>query len=105
MITSHESVFEIESYLSQDLATRHSASDFLEIVERTDANSVVISFHNVQSITRSFADEYQKRKRKSRLVIVESDVPSNVQKMFDIVGSPNAKSSIVDFHKLKIGLL
>lgn len=105
MHTSREVEFDIKACLSEDLSTRNRTSHFFEMMESSNATSVVVNFAHVKSITRSFADEYMKRKRASKLNIQESNVPSNVQKMFEIVGAPADKKMVVNIAKLKIETL
>jgi hypothetical protein len=105
MHTSSEVEFEIKDCLSEDLSTRNRASHFFETMELSNATSVVVNFAQVQSITRSFADEYMKRKKVSKLTIHERNVPSNVQKMFEIVSAPSDKKRVVNIAQLKIGML
>ncbi|MCE5295847.1 MAG: hypothetical protein LLG16_01935 [Euryarchaeota archaeon] len=97
--------FDIKDCLSEDLATRNRASQFFEMLESSDSRSIVVNFTQVQSISRSFADEYLKRKKASHLTIHERNVPNNVQKMFEIVKSPAEKKTVVDISRLKIGML
>lgn len=102
MHTNNEVEFEIGSYLSEDLATRNRACQFFEILESTKFDSVVVDFAHVQSITRSFADEYMKRKKTSKMSIHERNVPNNVQKMFEIVSAPADKKMVVNITQLEM---
>jgi len=101
----NEVEFVIRNHLSEDLATRNRASQFFELMESSRADRVVVNFEMVQSISRSFADEYVKRKRAFRVAVSEKNVPINIQKMFEIVSAPVEKKQIINFDKLKIGLL
>ncbi|NLT36709.1 MAG: hypothetical protein GXX95_00915 [Methanomassiliicoccus sp.] len=105
MSISKEKEFEIRAYLSEDLATRNRAIQFFDIIESTDAENIVVNFANTLSISRSFADEYAKRKRAFKAPIREINVPTNIQKMFDVVNSPAKKKQVVNTEKLKIMML
>lgn len=95
----------IKDQISEDLTTRNRASQFFEMVEASSFDRVVVNFDQVRSISRSFADEYVRRKMMSRVTVIEKNVPMNVKKMFDIVSSPVEKRQIIDLEKLRIGLL
>ena len=101
----NEVEFIIRDHLSEDLATRNRASQFFELMESSRADMIVVNFEKVQSISRSFADEYVKRKKASMMAVCEKNVPINIQKMLEIVSAPVEKKQIVNFEKLKIGLL
>jgi hypothetical protein len=105
MHTSSEVEFDIKACLSEDLSTRNRTAHFFEMMGSSDATSVVVNFAQVKSITRSFADEYVKRKRASKLNIQESNVPNNVQKMFEIVSAPADKKRVVNIANLRIDML
>lgn len=72
----------IAAEVSPDLALRNTASGFIDQLESRPEYEVVVDFSNVRSISRSFAHEYQTRKIRSRKVITETNVPTNVSKMF-----------------------
>jgi len=105
MSSKGEVEFEIKTYLSEGLATRSGASHFFEILESSSAGVIIVDFAHVESIARSFADEYMRRKKAPKLAIKERNVPNNIQKMFDIVSAPADKKMVVDIPQLKIGIL
>jgi len=101
----NEMEFDIGDHLSEDLATRNGASRFFEFIESSRADMVVINFEKVQSITRSFADEYIKCKRASSMTIREENVPTNVRKMLEIVSASVEKKQVVNIEELNISPL
>jgi len=88
---------EIAEVLSPRLGFRDSAKDFFHMINQLPADTVEIDFTDVKFMSRSFAHEYIQEKKKSRKIILESNVSENVYAMFQAV-----KKSIRDPHKLKI---
>lgn len=85
----------IKDSVSEDLALRANARSFFERVEELSEDEVVLDFKDVKTITRSFAHEYLKRKDDSKKEISEVNVPSEVKKMFEVVGKAS-KPKFVD---------
>ena len=75
----------IAETLSPNLGLRFQADRFMDSVESPQDPIVIISFREVESISRSFAHQYLLRKKKSRKKIIEQDIPPHIKKMFDIV--------------------
>lgn len=74
------------------LMLRSTVGSFLEQVERLEANHVIIDFSEVQFMSRTFADEYLTLKAASKKQIEETHVPSEVQRMFDVVSRQRAST-------------
>lgn len=72
----------IASAISQDLALRDIAGGFFNDLERRREDRIVVDFSGVKTISRSFAHEYQTRKKCSSKAVIEVNVPDNVGKMF-----------------------
>lgn len=85
----------IKDALSADLALRNRADSFFDDIEKMRASEIVIDFSEVRSISRSFAHEYQLRKKASDKKITEVHIPRHVLSMFNIVNSANVKSQVV----------
>lgn len=75
----------ISKEVASDLALRDNAIQFFDKVNKDESKNVTIDFSNVNTITLSFADEYLKRKKRSKKEITEENVPLNILKMFEIV--------------------
>ncbi len=87
--------------ISVDLALRNSADILFEKISKSKAKIVIIDFKDVQSITRSFAHQYSLNKRTTAKTIEEIDMPSNVEKMMEIVSEHKERRSLFDTHDLK----
>ena len=90
-ILEDEKMLCIVDNISQHLAFRDSADDFFSYTSRLEESDVIIDFSGVESITRSFAHQYLKNKKKVKKQIVEKNMPSNVMHMFELVKSQSSK--------------
>lgn len=84
MVTSIE--IRLKERVGLNLVLRDTASSLFDTIDSSLERSFVIDFIEVESISLTFADEYTKRKGSSKKRIVERNIPSNISKMFDIVG-------------------
>ncbi len=91
----------IKEEVSEDLALRDSARKFFNKIEALPTKEVVVDFKNVRSISRSFAHEYLSQKQKLEKVIVEINIPPNVQKMFKVVEEPKERVEILSLKSIK----
>lgn len=78
------------------------ASSFFDKIEKSQAKQIVIDFKGIKSISRSFAQEYQSRKAKSKKNITEANIPENVEKMFEIVNEQESRTPIIDLKSVKV---
>ncbi|MGI0014661.1 MAG: hypothetical protein ACREBU_14660 [Nitrososphaera sp.] len=88
-----ENVIRIKEVVSADLALRSRADAFFDAVDKLHSHELVIDFSDVRSISRSFAHQYQARKKMSKKKIREIHVPSLVAKMFEVVVTAGKKRS------------
>jgi len=95
----------ISEVLSQDLALRQNAAALFDYLESLPEDMILINFSDVRTITRSFAQEYESRKAKSRKTIIEINVPMNVKRMFDIIKKAPEKRKLLDIKKGKMIML
>ncbi len=103
MNTQNETItIRIDRTVSPDLALRCTAKEFCEKLETMESSAITIDFRDVKSITRSFAQEYLKYKRKSRKNIEEMNVPDNVVKMFKAIRNTRSRKQIVDMDSLSV---
>lgn len=91
-----QNVISIKEAVSADLALRSRADAFFDSLERLDSSDIVIDFSEVRSISRSFAHQYQARKKMSKKKFRERRVPSSVAKMFQVVVTAAKERSRVD---------
>src|SRR3989338_601448 len=86
----------IKEKVSENLALRDLASSFFDKIEKNEIRQVIIDFKGIKSISRSFAQEYLYRKANSRKNITETNIPENVEKMFEIINEPEKRTQIID---------
>jgi hypothetical protein len=89
-----ETIIRIREAVSADLALRRKADNFFDAIEKVPSTTVVIDFSGVKSISRSFAHQYQIRKRSSKKKVSETSLPPFVTKMFDVVIAAKKPSRI-----------
>jgi hypothetical protein len=89
-----DAVVLVVELLSSDLALRSNAEKLFSNIENRDADTVTVNFDNVTSITRSFAHEYITQRKKSDKTIIEINIPSNIEKMFQVVMHPERHRNI-----------
>lgn len=77
----------IDQVIDRNLGLRLSATDLFDELNNTPEKNIIINFHNVEFISRSFAHEYVKQKMKTNKNIIEKDVPEDVGQMLTIVKS------------------
>jgi hypothetical protein len=82
---TNEIKLSLREQISSDLAFRDSADDLFNHINDIDASKIVVDFSGVESITRSFAHQYIMNKVKSDKQIVECDIPSEIEPMFELV--------------------
>lgn len=101
MPMSSKTVVSIRKALSSELAFRVLADRFFDYVEALDAKEIVIDFSGIKSISRSFAHQYILRKRKTQKKIAESNMPENVERMFEIVRQPKTETIFTEIEEVK----
>ena len=89
VMTLLEKTIEIRTMISSDLAFRNNANTFFDEVNNIPFEKIYIDFSGIKSISRSFAHEYSIRKKNSKKLINEINMPENIEKMFRIVNSIN----------------
>lgn len=102
MVNMKATVVRIAEVLSPDLALRQTADLFFNQLESKKALSLTIDFKGVRSISRSFAQQYLERKKRTTKSIDEVNVPVNVRKMFEVVQEAARRPQLVNLHALKV---
>lgn len=100
MSTSYKIIMIYEK-VSKDLALRDIADALFDDIESLTESEAVIDFSEVTSITRSFAHQYSLRKKYSKKIISEINMPTNIQKMFDIVENKYKKTKLIEIGSVK----
>ena len=93
---------QLNKEFSKDLALRFTADILFDRIESLPARKIIIDFVNIESISRSFAQEYLSRKRQTTKCIEEINIPLNVEKMLDIVSIPKESIRFPSFQNMKI---
>ncbi len=77
---------QLTKFISKNLIFRDSANELFNYINNFDAPEIIIDFHKIQSITRSFAQQYLINKEKSNKIITNINIASNIKNMFDLIG-------------------
>lgn len=86
----------ISKRVNRNLGMRSSAKSFFKELNNTFKKEIIISFENVEFMSRSFAQEYIQQKKRSNKSINEIKLPEDVEKMFKVViNSSKPKSHIL----------
>ena len=89
-------VISIKEEVASDLALRNTAQSLFDKVSKIEETNIEIDFSNINSISRSFAHEYIIQRQKSSKQVSESNVPENVEKMFQIVKNSSTKEKLLN---------
>jgi hypothetical protein len=68
-----------------NIFTRNTISSFIDKVEKSKENELVLDFKEIDFISRSCADEYIKRKKESKKIFIEANMSKDVCSMFKLV--------------------
>lgn len=85
MLQRYKSVVSLKNMLSSDLALRESVNILFDKIETLNCKKIEVDFREIRSITRSFAHQYVIRKKQSKKMIINKNVPLTIKKMFDVV--------------------
>ena len=77
-----------EELHSKDLLLRDWAVDFLSLLHKLNAKEYLLDFRDVLSMSRSFANEYSKRKSEFNSRILEKNMNPALQQLIRIASSP-----------------
>ena len=91
----------IAKEIGSNLITRNSMKTLFEKIARMKAKKVCVDFTDTSFISRSSADEYTKLKKASSKTICEKNMPSNLEKMFEVASLPKEDMEF-NFRKLTV---
>lgn len=91
-----ERIIRIIEEASSDLVLRDIADFIFDKLEIMPDQKIQIDFSNILSISRSFAHQYTLRKRKSKKIITEINIPENIEKMLRVVDPYSNRAKILD---------
>ena len=92
----------IKDIISKDLALRDTAQSFFQSLEKNHEREITVDFSEISSISRSFAHEYTLQKEKSSKKIIETNMPENIKKMFDIVKNVTSRTKLIDVDSVPV---
>ncbi|MEI6796460.1 MAG: DUF4325 domain-containing protein [Methanomassiliicoccales archaeon] len=93
---------DISSILSPDLAIRDAAIDLFKEFEKMVGAEIEVDFSGVKFITRSFAHEYWVQKQRTKKNICETNVPTSILNMLNLVKIPREKERLPELSNLRI---
>ncbi|HJH28401.1 MAG TPA: hypothetical protein C5S51_01705 [Methanosarcinaceae archaeon] len=89
-----------EIKLENHLSLRDSANYFFDKLDTYKSNEIMLDFSGVQTISRSFAQQFLARIDSSNKTIVCINQPNNIKMMFEIVVANGDKPIVVSKNKL-----
>ncbi len=84
--------------IGSNLFLRTHADELFDSIESKKNTSVIVDFDGIQSISRSFAQEFLYRFEESTNIVTLINEPENVKKMFDIVKEPKKKFIVANLN-------
>ncbi len=89
---------QLNESISPNLILREYADELFNSLNHIKDNSIIIDFAGIQSMSRSFAQEFVYRLKKSENIITIVNEPENVKKMFDVVKEPKKKFALTNLN-------
>jgi hypothetical protein len=88
MTTSNnkQNKIQLAKVISKNLLFRNSADELFNYINNFKVSEIIIDFHKIQSITRSFANQYLINKQKSEKNIIDVNISTYIKNMFELVG-------------------
>lgn len=74
----------LKEEINSDLGSRQKIEDLYKNINE-DVTKVIMNFEGIEFMGRAFAQEYLNQKNKASFEVIEVNVPSDVQKLFDII--------------------
>jgi hypothetical protein len=90
---------------SKQLYSRDSANSLFETIEKNNETRTIVDFSKVQTISRSFAQQYLLRKNASNKFVTETNIPENVKKMLVFVENNKNKPRFEEMKQLVVQIL
>ncbi len=85
MTTFSQKSIQLKDSISPNLFLREYADELFDSLNALISTSIIIDFSGIQSMSRSFAQEFLHRLEKSENIITIVNEPENVKKLFEIV--------------------
>lgn len=90
---------ELKKQLSTHLSLRDSANQLFDAIEMNQCNKVELDFKGVQTISRSFAQQFLSRIQTSDKEITYVNETNNIKMMFDVVEAKGEKPVVINSKK------
>lgn len=92
-------VIRLSSVIGENLLTRNSIKSIFDHIRLSKEKEFIISFENVNFISRSCADEYLKQKNDTYKIVIEQNQNINVRRMLKIVSRASTHYFNHDFSR------
>lgn len=80
----------LKNEIGSDLGSRQKIEELFKNIDN-NISKVIMNFEGVEFIGRSFAQEYLNRKHFAQFEVIEKNMPSDIEMMFDIILKLNNK--------------
>lgn len=90
---------------SEQLYSRDSADSLFQTIEKNTDARIIVDFSKVETISRSFAQQYLLRKNASNKLVTETNVPEYVRKMLDFVENNKSKPHFKEINRVVVQVL
>ena len=91
----------VKDVLSEQLIFRDVVSDLFDKIKSTKRKQVILDFSQIESISRSVAQEYLQQKEKQSIMITEINKSPQIEKMFHSVKTTKRKSNSLSIDNMK----
>lgn len=88
-LNNNQKKIQLVKVISKNLLFRGSADELFNQIDNSDMSEIIIDFRQIQSITRSFAQQYLKNKEQSKKKILDVNIAPTIKKMFELIGKTN----------------
>ena len=88
----------------KNLALRSNADMLFDSIDKSKEKKIILDFRDIQFMSRSFAQQYLLRKKKSNKEVEERNIEENITTMFEIVKNQKTKSQFraKDFEVIEV---
>jgi anti-anti-sigma regulatory factor len=93
-----QELIRLKEFIGLNLFLRAHADELFDYINSKRNTPIIIDFEGVQSISRSFAQQFLNRLEEITSVITLINESENVRKMFDIVKEPKKKFIVASFN-------
>lgn len=80
----------LKKEIGSDLGSRQKIEELFTNIDK-NASKVIMDFEGVEFMGRSFAQEYLNQKHNASFEVVEINLPTDIEKMFDMILKLNNK--------------